>query len=761
MKHKIFYRYLFSYIGIFLLPVLVMTTVISMYFMNILKSEIAVNNINSMRSIMDSVDTQLSRINNLREQIYINKNMRTFHFEDNPLGALEKISVLEEYKLTNSFLDDIYVLYGGENFLFSSRSSVNSKYFFENKYICDALGIEAGDRKGFYEKLSSNPGMYFKLPKASLSSEFYDDNGEQIIVFSYADYNVKKVEKIVFFTMLEKNFKNMIIPAENISGVINIILNENNDFVTTTDDREEFHDSSFLRLIEEVEKGKRDEFWHKLKRDGGNYIMSYVKSSFSGWKFISVIPEKITFSKFYTTKSVFLIVLCMILIVGCSLVIILINKNYMPIKNLAHMSERLLKDDVVGDELEVICDAINYLDSMNVKLKNQIHENEHPVKEYLIFRLLNGKFNSREEFNQQGKVVKLQFTKPLYTVACVYVKNNLGVEWTGLIPAAEKYISRELECCIRDDIESNRLVLILAFDIGSADKIDGLLENVRMFIKGKTGLPITIGVGGNYPFNEIYKSFIEAKSALDYRFIKGIDRIIHMDEISISKTMIDKSVEDPTGKLKTLIKRGEIEPIENLLSNIIRYIKKGDISVISARIICINIINTAVDATKKLLDKAENSIVMQDYPDAFQLSEIETVDDVADIIKGVCMDISKLMILQKDNKRDISDIDRMVIYVKNNYTNCDWTLQMMAEHFHMALPNLSAYFKERTGENLISYVSELRIEKAKAMLEETNLRLKDICIECGYYNDASFIRRFKQIEGMTPGEYREQVRGKR
>ncbi|MNC84018.1 DNA-binding transcriptional regulator AraC [compost metagenome] len=46
------------------------------------------------------------------------------------------------------------------------------------------------------------------------------------------------------------------------------------------------------------------------------------------------------------------------------------------------------------------------------------------------------------------------------------------------------------------------------------------------------------------------------------------------------------------------------------------------------------------------------------------------------------------------------------------------------------------------------------MEKAKSILESTLKPLKVVSEEVGYYNVSSFIRRFKQLTGMTPGEYR-------
>ena len=62
--------------------------------------------------------------------------------------------------------------------------------------------------------------------------------------------------------------------------------------------------------------------------------------------------------------------------------------------------------------------------------------------------------------------------------------------------------------------------------------------------------------------------------------------------------------------------------------------------------------------------------------------------------------------------------------------------------------------RDRTGQTLLEYTTCMRMEKAKVILTSTKLQLKAVAEEVGYYNVSSFIRRFKQLVGVTPGEYR-------
>ena len=74
--------------------------------------------------------------------------------------------------------------------------------------------------------------------------------------------------------------------------------------------------------------------------------------------------------------------------------------------------------------------------------------------------------------------------------------------------------------------------------------------------------------------------------------------------------------------------------------------------------------------------------------------------------------------------------------------------------------NISPYyfsklFKEDTGENFIEYLTAIRINKAKELLDASEYSMKEICAMVGYSDPNYFSRTFKKNVGVTPTEYKE------
>ena len=72
----------------------------------------------------------------------------------------------------------------------------------------------------------------------------------------------------------------------------------------------------------------------------------------------------------------------------------------------------------------------------------------------------------------------------------------------------------------------------------------------------------------------------------------------------------------------------------------------------------------------------------------------------------------------------------------------------------MSVSTFCRTFKKRVGLSFVEYLHSIRINNAKKQLIRTRLCVDDICYECGFNNVSFFDRKFKQLTGMTPTQYR-------
>lgn len=97
-------------------------------------------------------------------------------------------------------------------------------------------------------------------------------------------------------------------------------------------------------------------------------------------------------------------------------------------------------------------------------------------------------------------------------------------------------------------------------------------------------------------------------------------------------------------------------------------------------------------------------------------------------------------------------------YIESNFHR-DITLEEVSRTINISPYYFSRMFKEETNVTFIEYVTEERIKRAKQLLEDRQLSIKEVCLESGYGDPNYFSRIFKKAEGVTPTEYRERLWG--
>jgi YesN/AraC family two-component response regulator len=95
-------------------------------------------------------------------------------------------------------------------------------------------------------------------------------------------------------------------------------------------------------------------------------------------------------------------------------------------------------------------------------------------------------------------------------------------------------------------------------------------------------------------------------------------------------------------------------------------------------------------------------------------------------------------------------------YIDEHYKE-DISLQDVAGMLHYSDAYFCKIFKHCFDKNFIVYLTEYRIEKAKLLLADVVINIKDVSQEVGYRDSNYFTKVFKRMVGVTPSEYRTQI----
>lgn len=97
--------------------------------------------------------------------------------------------------------------------------------------------------------------------------------------------------------------------------------------------------------------------------------------------------------------------------------------------------------------------------------------------------------------------------------------------------------------------------------------------------------------------------------------------------------------------------------------------------------------------------------------------------------------------------------EKLLMYIRQHSSD-KLTLDEIAKKCSYNPSYFSRMFKAYTGKTFTAYLKEARIEKALYLLENTSMRINDICADVGYNDKTKFFNHFKSIVGISPLKYR-------
>lgn len=262
---------------------------------------------------------------------------------------------------------------------------------------------------------------------------------------------------------------------------------------------------------------------------------------------------------------------------------------------------------------------------------------------------------------------------------------------------------------------------------------------------------IGIGQGGNN-YSGVCDAYNKAVSAIKQRFFKGNKKVILWDNFFINHKMDeDYSVfahKDDIFKAITFHEQDQIKNILNIISNELALKRLSQEVILNGVLELFYIISEGFEQNGVDI----KAVLIHSHCSYFEIMHIESIVDVQKWIQIIIEDIVNYM---ESNKEDTPAIlSKMKRYIDEHYTE-EITLSEVAKFVNLHPSYISSLLKIQTGMNYSKYVMHIRIEEAKRLLKETNLKIYEVGEEVGYTNAFYFNRIFKKHTGRTPGEYRE------
>jgi two-component system response regulator YesN len=305
--------------------------------------------------------------------------------------------------------------------------------------------------------------------------------------------------------------------------------------------------------------------------------------------------------------------------------------------------------------------------------------------------------------------------------------------------------------------ESDNLIVLLGFsDSLTAEFVETAARNraadIQNCIYNEMNIGVTIGIGNYYSDpREIHKSYLEARNAERQRFYLGEKQIIHIKDVPYLSASpfnypfhYERAVLD---KVRCGDRQQAKVTLHELLDGI--FASQASIETVKACVLELLIVlsRSAVEGGANL-----EQLTLLNFNCIDQLTACSSKSKVEEWLL-TALDHFMNNMLDNRTSTNLRVINSACDYIVKN-CNKNVSLEEVAKTVHLSPFYFSRLFKQEKGYNFVDFLTQVRIDKAKKLLQNPDYTAVRIAAEVGYQDASYFSRVFRQATGMTPNQYR-------
>lgn len=498
------------------------------------------------------------------------------------------------------------------------------------------------------------------------------------------------------------------------------------------------------------------------------YTINFLHSKYNGWTYISIISID-SLTKESKRIGLFTLYICLAILLGSIALAWLGSKRmYTPIRKLVNEAKGNgpAAKEKIKNEFQIIGEQLKNLFASKSMLEKEVNDHLQQVRSYFLIKWFQGNVRTKElaeKMKQYGygralnwqtmSVITLQIDSLENTR---YEKGDIDLLLFAINNIVEEVIpeSERLNPAVIDQTQ----VTLIGADARFNDfnnHIYALTESIQQTIFQYLNLQISIGI--SLPFHDLQLAplaYREGLDALRQRIQLGEGVIIQYETANFGKYNLNLHYpHQKEAELIDAIKLAEPETAREKLRKFMEAVFRLELSPQEYQIPLVRLLNNLLEMMQESgIALAQISTYNRSLYE--QLLSMHTAQEVNDwFLSKIIMPL--IRIFRDRQASQYHSLSEKIIDMIQKHYDSDLTIEQCADELHYNANYLSSVFRKETNLSFSEYLTSHRFHMAKKWLRDTDMTVKDIARTLRYNNSQNFIRSFRKIEGMTPGQYRE------
>ncbi len=319
-----------------------------------------------------------------------------------------------------------------------------------------------------------------------------------------------------------------------------------------------------------------------------------------------------------------------------------------------------------------------------------------------------------------------------------------------------RHIIKEHFTCLVGAVMANKVIVMVPGSIDGPE-YDERIENIRQArnmlhaLEKQIDAKFRIGIGQKCKLLQLSQSYQEAYRTLQ----EGEGRVVHVGDMHLKGEYEGEYPESDEQLMLKLVLQGDIQGAKEQAAVFFDWMVDNYPDYMDS--IRLKVLELVMRAEREaFLNGGINYGFLYRNEYLSEVQESSSYEEISNWWIRKITDIAKHMAERKKNQlEDI--VTKAISYISDNYRK-DISLETVSREVNINPYYFSKKFKEETGVNFIDYLTDIRIGKAKELLKEDKLSIKEVCLASGYSDPNYFSRIFKKVENITPSEFRERCK---